>query len=101
MWDVEEKLREADMYRQLDWWLAFDRLEPIGPLRDDLRIGLLGSTLGNLWASGNPFSPSDFLLDQYINPEPVDDDERAERDAQLQIARVRQIVAAKRNQVGK
>jgi len=95
VWDVESKLREPDQFRQLDWWLAFDRLEPVGPVRDDLRIGILGSTLGNLWAEGNPLTPSHFLVDQYLNPEPIDDD-HDEREAQLQIAKIRQLVSLNR-----
>lgn len=62
VWDVERWLDEELDPRQLDWWLAYDALEPFGAERDDLRSGLLGATLGNLWISdGMPLEPSHFM----------------------------------------
>ena len=88
MWDVERWLDEELSPGQLDWWMAFDSLEPFGAERDDARIGLLGATLGNLWISeGEPLEPWHFM--------PFTKRRRPKaQSATLQIAIVQQIAAA-------
>jgi hypothetical protein len=46
-------------------WMAYSRLEPWGEERDDLRMGIVASTIANVNRSKNqkPYKPSDFIPD--------------------------------------
>lgn len=47
---------------ELQEWLAFDRISPIGDDRDDLRAGIIASTVANAHRSrGKAFRPQDFM----------------------------------------
>ena len=48
---------------QIADWLAFDRKQPIGELREDIRNAALMCLLNNRWrnSSESPASPEDFL----------------------------------------
>lgn len=87
MWNVERWLDEELDEGQLDRWMAFDKLDPFGDERADLRSGLLGSTLANLQiASGPKLQPSHFM--------PFSGSGRRKRQStRLQIAICRQIAA--------
>jgi hypothetical protein len=49
---------------ELTEWLAYDQIEPFGQQREDLRAGLICSTVANHSISPpkNPLRPSDFML---------------------------------------
>ena len=55
-------------------WMAFSRLEPWGEDRDDLRMGIIASTIANVYRGKGkkPFKPTDFIP----NFEPVSEEER-------------------------
>lgn len=46
-------------------WMAFERLEPFGPQRDDERAGTIAATLANInrdsAKKSDPFMPTDFF----------------------------------------
>ena len=45
-------------------WVAYARLEPWGPLREDWRSGMLAATVANAMAGrrgGTPWGPADFV----------------------------------------
>jgi len=44
-------------------WMAYSRLEPWGEERDDLRMGIIASTIANANRGKNskPFKPQDFM----------------------------------------
>lgn len=49
--------------REFARWKAFDRLEPIGEQRADIRAALIAQTVANALGAGKkPFKLSDFLL---------------------------------------
>lgn len=57
-----EELGERMSSRELTEWLAFDRISPIGDERDDLRAGIVASTVANCHRSRRePFTPQDFM----------------------------------------
>lgn len=49
--------------RQFAEWLAYSRLEPWGEDRDDLRMGIIASTIANSNRGKNqkPFTPQQFM----------------------------------------
>lgn len=69
---VAELLAAMDS-RELAEWQAFAQLEPFGEVRDDLRAGVVASTVANVnrGKGGKAFQPSDFLL--YREPQTTDD----------------------------
>lgn len=50
--------------RQLSEWMAYDRLEPFGEERADLRAGVVASVIANVnrGKKGKAYSPQDFTL---------------------------------------
>lgn len=51
--------------RELSEWIAFDRISPFGDKRADVRTGVLGSTMVNIWKGrgGKPAEIEDFIPD--------------------------------------
>lgn len=48
--------------QELTEWMAFDAVEPFGEQRDDLRAGIVASTMANCHRSRGPaFKPQDFM----------------------------------------
>jgi len=45
--------------RDIAEWMAYERLEPFGPLRDDVRSGTLAAVLTSA-LTGEKYSPDDF-----------------------------------------
>lgn len=76
--------------RQFAEWMAYSRLEPWGEDRDDLRMGIIASTIANAnrGKGSKPLSPADFMP----RFEPEDEEEAA---AKL-IARARAALGGKR-----
>jgi hypothetical protein len=61
---VGEMLRRMDA-AELEDWIEFYRLEPFGPLRDDLRFGMVVSAvLGSFGVSKTPAEIFESLKDQ-------------------------------------
>lgn len=60
---VRQLLESLDS-REITEWLAYDQIEPFGPQREDLRTGLICSTVANhsLSPPRQPVRPSDFML---------------------------------------
>ncbi len=57
-----EELGERMSGLELQEWMAFDRLSPIGDDRGDLQAGIIASTVANAHRSrGRPFRPQDFM----------------------------------------
>ena len=57
-----QELGERMSGRELQEWLAYDRLSPIGAERSDLHAGIVASVMANCHRSrGEPFKPSDFM----------------------------------------
>jgi hypothetical protein len=58
-------------------WMAYSRLEPWGEEREDLRAGIVASTIANvnLRKGKKPFKPQDFMP----SFEPVSEEEQAAR----------------------
>lgn len=47
---------------ELTEWAAFYQIEPFGEYREDLRAGIVASTLANIHAKkGHSFKPKDFM----------------------------------------
>lgn len=47
---------------ELTEWIAYNRIEPIGPQRADLAAGIVASTVANAHRSKGPsFKPQDFM----------------------------------------
>jgi len=63
--------------RQFAEWLAYSRIEPWGEERDDLRMGIVASTIANVNRSKNQklFTPDQFMP-QF---EPETEEQAAER----------------------
>lgn len=59
---VRQMLANLDA-AELTEWLAFDRIEPIGEPRADLRAGIIAATVANFGAHElrEPRKPSDFM----------------------------------------
>jgi hypothetical protein len=56
---------------ELKWWIAYDRLEPIGEIRGDFRVGQLCAMVAAIGSSGKSSpSPGDYMpfLDQGEQP---------------------------------
>lgn len=49
--------------RELSEWMAYNEIEPFGEDREDLRMGIIASTIANVnRASGKkPYKPQDFM----------------------------------------
>jgi|LauGreDrversion4_2_1035121.scaffolds.fasta_scaffold1006655_2 hypothetical protein len=60
---VRQLLENIDSI-ELTEWLAYDQIEPFGPQREDLRAGLICSTVANHSMSPpkKPQRPSDYML---------------------------------------
>jgi hypothetical protein len=58
-------------------WMAYSKIEPWGQDRDDLRMGIIASTIANVnrGKNGKPLNPQDFIPDF----EPEDEERAAER----------------------
>lgn len=58
-------------------WMAYSRLEPWGEERDDLRTGIVASTMANInrGKSRKPYKPTDFMP----SFEPISEEELAAR----------------------
>ena len=52
-------------------WMGFFRLEPFGPVQDDLRVGILASLLHNAWFDGPKIQPHEVFpsIDEAEDPE--------------------------------
>lgn len=50
---------------EFEEWRAYDRIEPFGPERGDLRAGIVAATVANVnrGKGQKPFSPTDFMPD--------------------------------------
>jgi len=48
---------------QLSEWMAYNEIEPFGEEREDLRMGILASTMANINRSSGkkPYKPRDFM----------------------------------------
>ena len=59
---VGELLRRIDS-RELAEWMAYYAIEPFGEERDDLRTGIIASTMANSWRGKGQKSmqPADFM----------------------------------------
>jgi len=68
--DVDRMLREISS-RDFAEWMAYSRLEPWGERREDLRMGIIASTIanGNRGKNQKPFKPADFLPEFEIETE--------------------------------
>lgn len=55
-------LAEIDS-RELTEWMAYEQVEPFGPWRDDIRAGVIASTVANVYRgkTQKPLSPTDFV----------------------------------------
>ena len=60
--DVDAMLSEISSHT-LSEWMAYDRLEPWGEERADLRAGIIAATIANSMRGkkGKPFKPADFM----------------------------------------
>ena len=57
-----QEIGERMSGRELQEWIAFDRISPFGDERADLRSGIVSSVIANANRSrGEPFRPSDFM----------------------------------------
>ncbi len=63
--------------KQFAEWMAYSRLEPWGEKRDDLRMGIVASTVANVNRGRNqkPYRPQDFMP----SFEPETEEQAAER----------------------
>jgi hypothetical protein len=46
---------------ELQQWIDFAAVEPFGPLRDDLRAGVLAATFAAGWGGPTRLTPADFF----------------------------------------
>lgn len=69
--NVDEMLSEITSM-QFAEWMAYSTLEPWGEERDDLRMGIVASTIANANRGKNTkaYSPQDFM--PQFEPEPED-----------------------------
>ena len=88
--DVDAFLAELDP-RQFREWQDFYTLQPWGPERADLRVGLLACALSSLTDRRPDWLPGDF----YLSPlDQLTDEERSElgcEDTSVQLAKLHQI----------
>ena len=59
---------------EISEWQAYDRIEPFGSWRDDLRIGTLTAVVANGLSGSGEFRTEDFMLDTRTKEERVADD---------------------------
>jgi hypothetical protein len=71
---VRRLLGEMDS-REITEWMAYEMVEPFGPWREDVRAGVIASTIANVnrGKSSKPFKPTDFVLEFGKQRKPVDD----------------------------
>jgi hypothetical protein len=93
-WDVDQFLREITP-AQFDEWRQFYSLQPWGPERDDLRMGMLASVLQILMERPSGIEPTDFYLS------PLDRDEEAEQASATDGWEDTDVMAAKLRQIGR
>lgn len=80
---VKRARREIDS-DEFGRWLAYGEIEPFGPLRDDLRAGMVAAIIANVNRDPRrrpePFTPATFFDSlAALEPEPdLPDDERLE-----------------------
>lgn len=67
---VRQLLNNLDSH-ELTEWIAYDMIEPIGPWRDDLRAGVIASTIANIFRAKHqhPLRPTDFIPEFNANVE--------------------------------
>lgn len=63
---VREAQQRVDSHEFAEW-MAYDRLEPFGPKRDDMRSAIIASILANVYRDKkrkpSPFTVEDFMPD--------------------------------------
>ena len=47
--------------REFAEWMAYDRIDPMGEGRADLRAGIIAAVMRNSWCKGAPAKPADFM----------------------------------------
>lgn len=88
--DVDAFLAELGP-RQFDEWRTFYALQPWGPERSDLRIGLLAAALQTMAGVDLGWKPEDFLLspiDRWDSSQLID---AGWEDTEVQAAKLRQL----------
>jgi hypothetical protein len=77
---VKRLMREMDS-EEYAWWLAYDRIEPIGALRSDLMLAQVCSILANVNRDSKkkptPYELSDFLFEFDKTKEQKEEEQRA------------------------
>jgi hypothetical protein len=66
------------------YWQAYDRVEPIGVYRDDVRSAIVARTVANAAGAGEPFPIEDFLP-KFVS---ASDAEPSERQREIVAVRV-------------
>jgi len=57
---------------ELKWWIAYDRVEPIGEIRGDFRVGQLCAMVAAVGSSGKSrISPSDYMPFLHQSERPI------------------------------
>jgi hypothetical protein len=65
------EIRRMDSAEMAEW-MAFYRIEPFGEQREDVRAGIVASTIANFMQGGKKpkiFTPSDFMLFKQEKPQ--------------------------------
>jgi len=61
---IARAMREIDS-RELTYWMAYYKVEPWGPRMDDIRMGMIASTIANcnrdVKKKPDPFQPIDYI----------------------------------------
>lgn len=57
------ELRRSMSVHEFNLWVELYRVDPWGEWRDDLRAGIVASTVANVMTTGGKFKPSDFVPD--------------------------------------
>jgi hypothetical protein len=70
-------------------WMAYERIDPFGAMRDDLRMGIAVATWVNAQAKENQFMPRDFMPFMAATEE-----ESEAQDLEMQVRVVRLMNAA-------
>jgi hypothetical protein len=78
---VRELLERIDAL-ELSEWQAFYNLNPWGQERDDLRAGIIASTVANCMTDKSNWKPSDFMP-KFGPPEPEPEPQTAEQMKQI------------------
>lgn len=61
--------------REFGEWVAYDRIEPFGEVRADLRSGIVASVIANANSSRHTFRASEFMP-RFEPPKPQTDEEQ-------------------------